>query len=190
MCAHHHSHPSKIHPQSHVASNINTIWKSHIIRVKCTGKANRNALWIAKANPGTAHRQADEFEKYCHRLQQVLLTGTSHYEQISLFECFFQSEGTVMISCECILPGATLGFSIRCPAPLPSPDHSAAGSAATSYPSYIRPLEIYSAPWPVVYCGTKWHLITILKHTLNYLESANYSIISLFHYHVIICCRK
>jgi len=34
-----------------------------------------NALWIAKANPGTTHAQADEFEKYCHRLQQVSRTS-------------------------------------------------------------------------------------------------------------------
>lgn len=44
-----------------------------------------------------------------------------------------------MISSECILPGASLGFSIQRSAPLPSPDHSAAGSAVTSFPGYTQP---------------------------------------------------
>lgn len=95
-----------------------------------------------------------------------------------------------MISHDCISPGTRPGFSSRCPAPLPSPDHGAAGSAAASHPSYIQPLETHSAPRPVVCHTTKQRLITILKHNLNYLESTNYSSIYPFHYSVVTRCRK
>ena len=80
---------------------------------------------------------------------QVLLTSASQYEQISLFECFLLSQGMVMISHECILPGARLAFPSgvlpHCPAP-----------ATVLQALLLPPTQATSTPWKYTQPHGQW----------------------------------
>lgn len=102
---------------------------------------------------------------YSHREQLWFLT--SAFRQVP--DLAFQSG---------VLPHCPVPTSVL-QTPLPPP------TQATSTPQ-----ETYSASRPGVCHGKKQHLITILKHNLNNLESTIYSIIYPFHYNVITCCHK
>lgn len=120
--ARHRSHPSKTQPQSHVAWNINTTWKSHIIRVKCTGKANiqvpsgslRPALASLIGEQVNLRNSVIDFNKF-------YWPAPSQYEQISLSECFIGQEERLWFLTTAFRQVPDLVFQAgvlpRCPAP-------------------------------------------------------------------------